>query len=114
MRCQGNAIVKAKIESVNYMTKILILRFCFNIYIVRVISILHGLAQLHLFRCSPHTFRSVISGLSCRVILARVITNTFYHLQVGFSDGNGATYSILPDTDATQSFDFSNYYLDHS
>ena len=32
-------------------------------------------------------------------------------VQVGFTDG-GASYSLLPDTNATDSFDFSNYHLD--
>ena len=32
-------------------------------------------------------------------------------VQVGFTDG-GASYSLLPDTSATDSFDFSNYHLD--
>ena len=50
----------------------------------------------------------------CCVHIARLLTNPTLHIlfsQVGFSDGN-FSYSLLPGTNASNSFNYSYYYLD--
>ena len=47
-----------------------------------------------------------------RVLLLVHVSMVSLWFQVGFSDGSGQSYSLLPGANTTNSFNFSYYYLD--